>query len=120
MHGDESEVSAFKVDRRTGLLSFINRQSTQGKNPVHLALDPAGRFMVVSNHIGASLAVMPVNADDSLGELTQLLKLEGPVGPHRAEQQHAKPTPSIRPAVLSSCRTRGWTGCSAFASKTAA
>ncbi|QFZ84741.1 beta-propeller fold lactonase family protein [Variovorax paradoxus] len=91
VHGDESEVSAFRVDRSTGLLSFINRQSTQGKNPVHLALDPTGRFMLVSNHIGASLAVLPVNADGALGELTQLLTLEGPVGPHRVEQKQAKP-----------------------------
>jgi len=91
VHGDESEVSAFKVDRRTGLLSLINRQSTQGKNPVHLALDPTGRFMVVSNHIGASLAVLPVNADGSLDALTQLVKLEGPIGPHRIEQKQSKP-----------------------------
>lgn len=91
VHGDETEVSAFKVDRRTGLLRFINRQSTQGKNPVHLALDPTGRFMVVSNHIGASLAVLPVNTDGSLGALTQLVKLEGPIGPHRVEQKQAKP-----------------------------
>lgn len=91
VHGDESDASAFKVDRRTGLLTFINRQSTQGRNPVHLALDPTGRFLVVSNHIGASLAVLPVNADGSLGALTQLVKLEGPLGPHRVEQKQAKP-----------------------------
>ncbi len=91
VHGDESEASAFKVDRRTGLLTFINRQSTQGRNPVHLALDPTGRFVVVSNHIGASLAVLPVNADGSLGALVQLVKLDGAIGPHRIEQKQAKP-----------------------------
>ena len=91
VHGDESEATAFRVDRRTGLLSFINRQSTQGKNPVHLALDPTSRFLVVSNHIGGSLAVLPVNADGSLGASTQLVTLEGPIGPHRVEQKQAKP-----------------------------
>ena len=91
VHGDESEVSAFKVDRRAGLLTFINRQSTQGKNPVHLAFDPTGRFLVVSNHIGASLAVLPVKLDGSLGPLAQLVVLEGPIGPHRVEQKQAKP-----------------------------
>lgn len=91
VHGDESEVSAFKVDRRTGLLTLINRQGTQGKNPVHLALDPTGRFLVVSNHIGASLAVLPVNVDGSLEPLAQLVVLEGPIGPHRVEQKQAKP-----------------------------
>lgn len=91
VHGDESEVSAFKVDRQTGRLTFINRESTQGKNPVHLALDPCGKFLVVSNHIGASLAVLPVNPDGSLGPLVQLVGLEGPIGPHRVEQKQAKP-----------------------------
>jgi 6-phosphogluconolactonase (cycloisomerase 2 family) len=91
VHGDESDVSAFKVDRRTGSLALLNRQSTRGKNPVHLALDPGERFLVISNHIGASLAVLPVKADGSLGEVTQLVQLEGPIGPHRVEQKQAKP-----------------------------
>ena len=91
VHGDESEVSAFKVDRQSGRLTFLNRQSTQGKNPVHLAFDPTGRYLVISNHIGASLAVVPVNADGTLAPLTQLVKLEGPIGPHRVEQKQAKP-----------------------------
>ena len=58
---------------------------------MHLAFDPSGDFLVISNHIGASLAVMPVNADGSLAPLTQLLALEGEVGPHRIEQKQAKP-----------------------------
>jgi len=91
VHGDGTEASAFRVDRATGRLAFINRQSTQGKNPVHLALDPTGRYLVVANHIGASLAVLPVQADGALAPLSQLLALEGPIGPHRVEQPQAKP-----------------------------
>ncbi|MBN3756552.1 lactonase family protein [Paraburkholderia sp. Tr-20389] len=91
VHGDLSDISAFKVDKATGKLTFLNRQSTQGKNPVHLAIDPTGRYVVVSNHIGASLAVLPIASDGSLQELTQLVHLEGPIGPHRVEQKQAKP-----------------------------
>lgn len=91
VHGDESEVSSFKVDRATGQLQFLNKQSTQGKNPVHLALDPTGRYLVVTNHIGSSLAVLPVASDGSLGALSQLVTLSGPIGPHRIEQKQAKP-----------------------------
>lgn len=91
VHGDLSDISAFKVDRATGKLTFLNRQSTEGKNPVHLAIDPSGRYVVVSNHIGASLAVLPIAADGSLQPLTQLVKLDGPIGPHRIEQKQAKP-----------------------------
>ncbi|MGJ7516290.1 lactonase family protein [Pseudomonas baetica] len=91
VHGDKSDVSAFSVDKATGKLTFLNQQSCEGKNPVHLALDPSERFLVVSNHITGSLAVMNVGEDGALGTLNQLLKLEGPMGPHRVEQPFSKP-----------------------------
>lgn len=91
VHGDLSDISAFKVDRATGKLTFINRKSTHGKNPVHLAIDPTGKFIVVSNHLGSSLSVLPIAADGALEEMTQLVTLEGPIGPHRVEQKLSKP-----------------------------
>lgn len=91
VHGDESDVSAFRVDKATGRLTFLNRQSTEGKNPVHLALDPSERYLIVSNHIGASLAVLPLAVDGSLQPVSQLVRLDGKPGPHRVEQPHAKP-----------------------------
>jgi 6-phosphogluconolactonase (cycloisomerase 2 family) len=91
IHGDESDISSFAVDRTSGKITFLNRQSTQGKNPVHLAIDPSGKYMVVTNHIGASLAVLPIAEDGSLLQLTQLLSITGPIGPHRIEQKQAKP-----------------------------
>jgi len=101
VHGDESEVSAFAVDKATGLLRFLNRQSTQGKNPVHLAIDPTEKFLLVTNHIGSSLAVLPLDADGALMPVQQLVTLSGPIGPHRIEQKQSKPhfnpfTPSGR------------------------
>lgn len=91
VHGDESEVSAFEVDRASGQLRFLNQESTHGKNPVHLALDPTGRFLIVTNHLGSSLAVLPIAADGSLGAMSQLVPVSGPIGPHRIEQKQAKP-----------------------------
>lgn len=91
VHGDQSDVSAFRVDKRSGQLTFLNTQSTQGKNPVHLALDPSERYLIVTNHIGASIAVLPVQDDGSLAPLSQLLEVVGEPGPHRVEQPHAKP-----------------------------
>lgn len=91
VHGDHHEVSAFRVDRITGRLTWLNTQDCQGKNPVHLALDPTGRHMVVSNHITGTLAVMPVTDDGALLPVSQLVTLEGKPGPHRVEQPFAKP-----------------------------
>lgn len=91
VHGDRSEVSAFRVDPGTGELSFLNSRSTEGRNPVHLALDPSGRWLIVTNHIGASVAVLPIAADGAIGAVVQVTPFAGPVGPHRVEQQQAKP-----------------------------
>lgn len=91
VHGDRSEVSAFAIDRASGHLSLLNRQSCEGKNPVHLALSANERQLVVSNHITGTLAVLEVEGDGQLGPVRQLVSLEGPPGPHRIEQPFAKP-----------------------------
>lgn len=94
VHGDQSEVSAFSVERETGRLSLLNRQSTQGRNPVHLVLDASGQHLLVTNHLGASVAVLPVGGDGGdgrLGAVAQLVPFQGTTGPHRVEQQQAKP-----------------------------
>jgi 6-phosphogluconolactonase (cycloisomerase 2 family) len=96
VHGDATEVSAFRVDPASGQLSPLNRASTHGVNPVHLAVDPSGRFLVIANHIttaevASSLAVLMLRPDGALGELTDLVPLKGKVGPHRTEQPFPKP-----------------------------
>lgn len=91
VHGDQQEVSAFQVDRSSGRLTLLNRQSCLGKNPVHLALDPTGHHLVVSNHITGTLAVLPVASDGALLPVSQLVQLQGEPGPHRKEQPFAKP-----------------------------
>jgi 6-phosphogluconolactonase len=92
VHGDSSEVSAFRIDPDSGRLDFINRQSTEGKNPVHLAIDPTNRFMVVANHITSTVALLPVNAENGfIGPVKDLVTLSGKIGPHRVEQPFAKP-----------------------------
>jgi 6-phosphogluconolactonase (cycloisomerase 2 family) len=95
VHGDQSDVSAFRVDKSNGQLTSMNRQSTQGKNPVHLALDRTGKYLIVTNHIGASIAVLPIEDDGSLAPVSQLLEVRGEPGPHRIEQRHAKPHYSL-------------------------
>lgn len=61
VHGDRSDVSAFKIDNASGYLQLLNSQCCEGKNPVHLALSADERHLVVSNHITGTLAVMEVD-----------------------------------------------------------
>jgi 6-phosphogluconolactonase len=96
VHGDSSDVSAFRLDPQSGQLSFLNRQSTHGMNPVHLTVDPTNRFLVIANHVTtptllSGLAVLALGPDGALGDLTDLVALKGKVGPHRVEQPFPKP-----------------------------
>ncbi len=91
VHGDETEISAFRIDPGTGLLEFVNRVSTGGRNPVHLVVDPANRHVVVANHGSSSLAVLPIRSDGALAAVSDLVTLTGQIGPHRVEQPFAKP-----------------------------
>ena len=92
VHGDSTEISAFAIDRQTGQLTFVNKRSTQGRNPVHLAVDGSNRFVLVANYATGTLAVVPIDSDGSLGEVTQLVELTGKPGPYsRVEQVSSHP-----------------------------
>lgn len=91
VHGDEHELSVFRVNPADGTLQFLQRQLGGGKNPVHLALDPSEQFLVVSNHLSSNLAVLPVLPGGELGPVSQTVALPGTPGPHRVEQPFAKP-----------------------------
>lgn len=91
VHGDRDYVTAFAIDRQTGALAELNRAAAGGRNGVHQAIDPTGRFLIVANFAGGSLAVLPIRTDGSLGELVHRLDLMGTQGPHRIEQTSAHP-----------------------------
>jgi len=91
VHGDLDYVSTFSVDRNTGHLTLMQQRSCEGKNPVHLALDPTEKFLIVSNHWTSALAVLPVHGDGTLAPVKQLEILAGEPGPHRVEQAFGKP-----------------------------
>ena len=91
VHGDQQEISALRIHPQDGSLQFLQRQHCGGKNPVHLALDPTGQYVVVSNHLSSNLAVLPLLPNGELGPVSQTVALDGPPGPHRVEQPFAKP-----------------------------
>jgi 6-phosphogluconolactonase (cycloisomerase 2 family) len=91
VHGDETYVTAFAVDRETGRLTQINRAATGGRNGVHQAVDPSGKFLLVANYSTGSVAVMPVRADGGLEDAVHVIPLPGQPGPHRVEQAESHP-----------------------------
>ena len=91
VHADLDEVSAYSIDRQNGHIAALNRQSCGGKNPVHLAIDPSGRWIVTANYTAGSVGVVPIAKDGSLGPRTDLQTLAGKPGPHKTQQTSAHP-----------------------------
>ena len=91
VHGDEDYVASFSIDPATGRLTELNRASAGGRNGVHAAFDPQGRFLVLANYASGSVAVLPVEKDGRLHDAAQVVELPGQPGPHRIEQTGSHP-----------------------------
>ncbi|MDR8392586.1 lactonase family protein [Aliifodinibius sp. S!AR15-10] len=70
-------VSSFAFDKATGQLSFLNRQSSQGKGPCYVSIDAKGQAVFAGNYGGGSLAMLPVNEDGALAEASAAIQHEG-------------------------------------------
>ncbi len=91
VHGDQTFASSFLVDRESGLLTPMNRAETGGRNGVHQAIDPSGRFMLVANYSSGNVGVLPIRQDGTLGDHVYVAALQGQPGPHRIEQTSSHP-----------------------------
>jgi 6-phosphogluconolactonase len=91
VHGDKSELSAFRVDPQSGCLDFINTQSTKGFNPVHLTVDASNKFLVAANYLTGTVVTLPIENKGALGEVRSSSALPGEAGPHRMEQKSSHP-----------------------------
>jgi 6-phosphogluconolactonase len=90
-HGDGTQATAYRRDQATGRLTVLNRQPTGGTNGVHLAIDATGKFLVVANYATGTVALLPIEANGSLGSRTDLQTLSGTPGPHRTQQESSHP-----------------------------
>jgi 6-phosphogluconolactonase len=83
-------VSAFGIDRATGRLGLVNQVSSGGPGPCHLAVDASGKWVLVANYSGGSVAVLPIRNDGGLGEAVSFRQHQGSsVNPRRQEGPHA-------------------------------
>jgi 6-phosphogluconolactonase len=83
-------ISAFSIDRGTAKLGFINKVSSLGDSPCHIAIDKTGKWLFAANYMSGSVSVFPVREDGSLGKSTALVRHSGSgVNKKRQEGPHA-------------------------------
>jgi 6-phosphogluconolactonase len=96
-------VSAFRLDAKTGKLTLVNKQSSGGEGPCHLAVDRAGACLLVANYGSGSIAALPIRADGGLAAPGAVIQHRGSsVNPARQAGPHAHfitPDPANRFAL---------------------
>jgi len=85
----EGTVSAFAINREDGKLQLLNTVRSGGAGPTYVSVHPCGRFVLVANYFGGSVAVLPIRDDGRLGAATDVKNDDGKIGPTKAA--HAPP-----------------------------
>jgi 6-phosphogluconolactonase len=83
-------VSAFAIDRATGKLTLLNQVASGGADPCYISVDKTGKYVLVANYTGGSIAAFPILADGRLGEASAFIQHTGHgTNPQRQETPHA-------------------------------
>jgi 6-phosphogluconolactonase len=83
-------VSAYSIDRKTGGLSLLNQVPSMGAGPAHLSLDKTGKYLLIANYGGGSVAAFPVAKDGWVGKPSGFVQHTGSsVNPDRQTSPHA-------------------------------
>lgn len=83
-------VSAFAIDHATGKLTLLNQVASKGGDPCYISLDQTGKFVLVANYGGGSVAVFPVLGNGRLGDVSAFIQHSGHgTNPQRQEGPHA-------------------------------
>lgn len=82
-------VSAFQIDASTGSLKLLNSVPSKGAGPCYVQVDRTGRNALIANYGGGSVAVIPIDPDGKLREVSSFVQHSGTVadakrqgGPH--------------------------------------
>src|SRR5438270_6074866 len=83
-------VSSFSIDRANGKLTFLNEVPSRGADPCYIIVDHSGKYVLVANYTGGSIAVFPILADGKLGEASAFVQHTGHgTDPQRQKEPHA-------------------------------
>jgi 6-phosphogluconolactonase len=70
-------VSAFAIDRSSGKLTLLNQVASGGADPCFVTFDKTGKYLLVANYTGGSVAIFPLGADGKLGAASALEQHQG-------------------------------------------
>jgi 6-phosphogluconolactonase len=84
--GDDKQgtISAFAINPADGALELLNTVRSGGAGPTYVSVHQSGKFLLVANYFGGSVAVLPILEGGRLGEATDVKNVAGQIGPTKA------------------------------------
>jgi 6-phosphogluconolactonase len=79
-------VVAYAVDPRGGGLTLLNRQASGGDGPCYITVDPGGRYVLVANYGGGTVAALPIGPDGMLKPAVSVIAHQG-AGADKSRQE---------------------------------
>ena len=70
-------ISAYSINRTTGNLTLLNKQTSSGADPSYIYMDAQSKHVLVANYVGGSISVIALQSDGRLGEVTSAIKHSG-------------------------------------------
>jgi 6-phosphogluconolactonase len=70
-------ISAFRIEKSSGKLILLNRVPSEGTGPCYVTTDRTGRYVLIANYGGGSIADFPVLNDGSLGPAASFIQHKG-------------------------------------------
>jgi 6-phosphogluconolactonase len=83
-------VTALRMDPVTGAMSVLDRTGSGGEDPCYISVEATGRYALVANYIGGSVAMLPIREDGTLDEPSDVVAHSGSsVHPERQDKPYA-------------------------------
>jgi len=85
----QGAVEAFKIDKASGSLEFINRRPSGGSSACYVSIDMTGKYLFAANYGSGTVSVTPIKQDGSLAETSCLVQHQGETVADKTRSPHA-------------------------------
>jgi len=78
-------ATSYSIDSKSGRLTQLNQVPSGGADPCYLSFDQTGKYLLVANYTGGSVATFPVTPDGRIGPASAFVQHTG--SGHNKERQ---------------------------------
>jgi len=79
-------VTSYSMDPKSGKLTQLNQVPSGGADPCYVSFDQTGKYLLVANYTGGSVATFPIAPDGRIGSASALVQHTGS-GPNKERQE---------------------------------